>query len=146
MVLTKALLVQVRSTKTCTRSSPPILFRLPRLKNSLCCPVRAWHKYLSLQLPKVQGPALLLPTGDPLTARHLTSCLHTAATSCLSRASKITLHSLRRGAVQACQSSGLRLPVLAAAGTWKSDAICHDLAPAVIMEVPAALGKLLGER
>ena len=50
-----------------------------------------------------------------------------------------TLHSLRSGATQTCQSAGLTLDTIMSAGMWTSNAMNTYLQPIHISSVPAAL-------
>lgn len=63
------------STKTCFALSPNIVFRLPGLPGSSCCPLRAWVKYAShIRLLK-ESPAFILPSGVPLSGKTLPRAL-----------------------------------------------------------------------
>ena len=56
---------------------------------------------------------------------------------------KFTLHSLRRGAAQACVDAGLDIHKLRVLGTWKSDSV-YRYVPRVICETSGALNHYFG--
>lgn len=142
-LFTQKLEVTLRSSKTRSKSSPPLVFTLPAIPNSLCCPVNAWKRYVrSIVIPPA-GPALLRPTGVPLTSSHLLQVLRTASLTVFGSEKGFTLHSLRRGATQACDNAGLPLPGIMQAGTWKSNAIIAYLGRTVVSDAPTALTSLL---
>lgn len=139
----KELLVTLRSSKTRFQSAVPLVYRLPASTNPICCPVRAWRLYINTVDLSPRDPALLLPTRVPLSVRALLTTLRAAAVAVSGSHNRITLHSLRRGAVQACQQAHLPLPGIMAAGTWKSAAVTTYLARTVVDAAPAALTQLL---
>ncbi len=139
------LVIKVRSSKTRHSSRLPLVYKIPATRGK-CCPVAAWFTYLSTVNPRPSDPAFLLPDLSPLTAKLLTKVLRTAASAILGCPIHVTLHSLRRGAAQACARSGLSLPALTQAGTWSSSAYQAYLDPLLITEAPSALAYLLGER
>ena len=84
------------------------------------------------------SPAFFLPNGTALTNLTLTVKL------LFGNDTRFTLHSLRRGAVQACVKAGLGLNDIKEAGPWSSDAYKVYLSDKVIKDIPSALGSLLG--
>ena len=139
-----ALFVTIRSTKTRSSVAIPVIFRLPLVPSSSCCPVTAWTHYVSTCNPLPDSPALLLPTGSPLSARTLLRALTLVSWSVFGVDKRFTLHSLRRGATQACQGTGLSLEHIMSAGMWKSQAVKSYLQHVHVSSAPAALGQLLG--
>ena len=112
------LYITVRSSKTWSHIECPLMYALSTIPRSSCCPVTAWSSYSAHARPPPAGLAFLQPSGQPLTSAFLKTTLHATAVQELGRHRKVTLHSLRRGAAQACQSTGLHLAGLLRAGTW----------------------------
>lgn len=135
--------VTLRSSKTRSRIAPPVVFILPAIPNSPCCPVLAWRRYARLLVPPPASPALLLPSGKPLTAKQLLHALRTVSLAVFGVEKCFTLHSLRRGAAQACDTAGLPLPGIMEAGTWRSNAVIAYLERTVVADAPTALTHLL---
>ena len=140
---TDSLIITVRSTKT-RSGAVPLTFVLPEIPGSRCCPVSAWVKYLATVRPALDGPAFLLPTGGLLTVRILTRALRIASTAALGADLGFTLHSLRRGASQACDELGLDLNKIKQAGTWTSRSVLDYVGNSIIRDGPAAISTLLG--
>ena len=92
--------------------------------------------------PPGEGPAFLLPSSLPLMVKILSRALRIASTAALDL--DFTLHSLRRGASQACDKLSLDLSKIMQAGTWKSQAVISYLDTTVIEDAPAAISTLLG--
>lgn len=86
----------------------------------------------------------MLPDGTTLPNSKLVSTLTLTANMRFGNDSQITLHSLRRGVVQACVKVGLGLDAIKEAGLWASDAYKVYLNDTVIKDVPSALRSLLG--
>ena len=145
-VTESALLVTLRSTKTRSQALPPVVFRLPAMPGSPCCPVTAWQEYSNTVCSLPQSPAFVLPDNSPLSARHLLRALRIASLAVFGIDKHFTLHSLRRGATQACQSLGLSIDSIMSAGMWRSSAINTYLQALHISSAPAALANCLGER
>ena len=140
------LYVTIRSTKTHFASSPSVVFKIPQISASLCCPVTAWSEYTQTVNLLLDSPALVLPTGEPLTARILLRALKLTCIELFGTDNEYTLHSIRRGATQACQSSGLSIENIMAAGMWRSGSVNTYLHDTLITSAPSALAKLFGER
>lgn len=138
-----ALSVTLRSSKTRSSSDPPVVFRLPAIIGSPCCPVAAWDNYSRVVTLLPESPAFLLADGTKLTLTTLTRALRVASYSAFGVDKGLTLHGLRRGATQACQGAGLTLDQLMAAGTWRSSAVNSYLRAFHISAAPAALATLL---
>ena len=140
------LYVTIRSTKTHFASYPSIIFKIPSILFSVCCPVTAWHNYIHTVNILPDSPALVLPSGEALTAKILLRALKLTCVEIFGSDRDVTLHSIRRGATQACQSSGLSIENIMAAGMWRSGAVNTYLQDTLISSAPAALAKLFGER
>ena len=90
------------------------------------------------------APAFLHPDGTPLTAYSLQRVLALTSDYLFGGVPHYTLHSLRRGAFQACVDLGVPVDALKEAGPWSSDAYRVYLKNGVISTVPLALRTLLG--
>ena len=143
LITENALTITVHSTKTRT-GAVPLSYRLPELPHSICCPVRGWRNYADSVKLFQTSPAFLLPNGKPLTAKLLSRALKLASTAALGKDFGFTLHSLRRGGTQACETSGLDIVKIMEGGTWTSSSVNAYLKNTVITEAPAAIGALLG--
>ena len=141
-----AILVIIRSTKTRYLSAPPVVFRLPLIPNSCCCLVTAWYNYAANVTVPQDFPALVLPTGLPLTASTLLRALKLVSYAIFQADKNFTLHSLHRGAAKACQNGGLSLEHIMSAGMWHSGAVNTYQQAINISSAPAALAHLLDER
>lgn len=113
--------ISVRSTKT--KSDPaPVKTLIPWGSDPVTCPALSWFKYLNKINPWTLGPAFLTDQGLPLTARHVTGFMRLALKECENiTPSRISLHSLRRGAVQSAVRQGLPHQVIKERGMWRSD-------------------------
>lgn len=115
------LLVSINSSKTIKFGNPVHLNVYP-VRNTLCCPVAAWHVYLKLCNPSIAGPAFMINPVTPLTARPLINFIRVALEAAGEPMYQLfTLHSLRRGAAQAAQKAGATRTALKYHGTWNSD-------------------------
>lgn len=139
-----ALHVTIHTTKTRSAAYPPLVFRLPALPSSPCCPVQAWVRYAKHLHPPPGSPAFLLNDGSALTVTALAKLLGHAASAVLQTNAHTTLHSLRRGAAQACLAAGLSLDDIKQAGSWKGSSVNAYLRAPVITAAPSALASLLG--
>lgn len=115
------LLIKVHSTKT--KSDPsPVTALIPWQSDQLLCPAMAWFKYQQHVKPWILGPAFLTDTGLPLTARHLVGFMRLALSNTNDiDPSRVSMHSLRRGAAQAALLNGSNLSTIKELGMWKSD-------------------------
>lgn len=85
------------------------------------CPVRAWINYVAVVSPYRLGPAFIVSPGRSLTAKLVVSTMRQALMYDSSiDASKVSMHSLRRGAVHTAVSSGSSHSEIMAAGSWSS--------------------------
>lgn len=112
--------ISILSTKT--RSTPYSLFvptnNIPRL-----CPVLAWNKYISAVSPDLSGPAFVVNQFSTLSAHVVVSIMKQALKATPNvDIEGISMHSLRRGAVQTAESSGADLPDIMDRGGWASKA------------------------
>ena len=73
-------LVAIRSTKTRCSSVPPVIFSLPYIPGSPCCPETAWKLYTQT-VPHLaaNSPAFVLPNGSWLTVKVLSRALRIVA-------------------------------------------------------------------
>ena len=140
------LLVRLRSTKTLFLSSSPLFFRLlviPNsvIPNSLNCPVKAWPHYVATLNPVPTCPAFQIPSGASLIPKCLFLLIFNIAVSgCHVESITLTLHSLRRGATQACAAVKLPIAHMKTAGTWKSQPIYGYLSPDLVVVFATFLG------
>lgn len=120
-VLDAGLSVSVRTTKTKTDPTP-ITTILPWSRDPLFCPVTTWLNYVSHIKPWALGPAFLTNERLPLTSRHLVGLMRLALKDCPDiQHGRVTLHSLRRGAVQEAAKLGLHKDQIKEKGMWLSD-------------------------
>ena len=84
-----------------------------------------------------------MPNCSPLTAKALTSFHRVAARAVPGCPQGLTVHSLHRGAAQACQLSALPIQALIQAETWHSEAFWEYLSSDVVWDAPSALVSLL---
>lgn len=114
----KGLIVVIPSTKTRVK---PYAIKLPYESSQLSCPVRAWTRYTSSVSPPVGGPAFVLSDRTPVNAKLVLSFIKAALSVDPTRdLSLITMHSLRRGAVQNAQKEGLSKDEIMSLGAWSS--------------------------
>lgn len=112
------LLVVINSTKTKIK---PYAIKISKLDDPSCCPVRAWHLYYTSVLPPSHGPAFLLPDKTPLSTKTVVAFMKAALGKDKNRdLSNITLHSLRRGAAQDAERSGVDVKQIMKRGGWSS--------------------------
>ena len=145
VALPGTLLIRVLSTKTRSRGKAPAVFSLPMIPGSEFCPLNAWQKYAASVSLLPSSPAFVLPSGVPLTSPVLTAMLRLASTGLRSELRhEFSLHGLRRGAAQACESLGVPVEEIMEAGTWQSSCVYAYLRGSPIAKAPAALAKLFG--
>lgn len=117
-VAPKGLIVVIPTTKTRTK---PYAIKIPYDINHHLCPVRAWVRYKSIIAPAVGGPAFVLEDRSPVTSKLVLAFIKAAlATDPARDVSRITMHSLRRGAVQNAQDQGLTHKEIMDLGAWSS--------------------------
>ena len=92
-----------------------------------------------------QAPAFTFPDGRLLTTNGLLYVLQLTCRLLLDPDNHhVTMHSLRRGVVQACVSAGIPLDAIKEAGPWSSKAYLVYVYNAIVKKVPSTLGSLLG--
>ena len=137
-----SLQLSVNSTKTCNANVHSFKIILLSV-NSTYCPVKNWLLYLNFirrrGLDNLNRVAFVNIKGLPLSIEVMTRILRkTIRDLNIDDVDKFTLHSLRRGAAQACVEAGLDIQKLRVLGTWKSDSI-YKYVPRVICETSGAL-------
>lgn len=117
--LKDGLLISIRSTKTI---SGPKGFSLSiKETNDKYCPVAAWRHYKTLVRPWPLGPAFLGLNNRPLTPRQLVALMRLALRGLPDiLPSKVSMHSLRRGATHTAVDQGIPLETIKTRGSWKS--------------------------
>lgn len=101
------LTVIIRSTKTTSRRNPVLLKVVPSTSHDVC-PVRTWSDYAMTVNPAPFGPAFVTNSGLPLTAAPMVAAMRAALKAAgLSAVHRISMHSLRRGAVQSAAGEGV---------------------------------------
>lgn len=112
--------ITVLSTKT--RSTPYSLF-VPAHSVPRICPVLAWNKYVKIVDPNPNGPAFVINNLQTLSSQLVVDIMKQALQSSPNiDAEGISMHSLRRGAVQTAESSGHNLDDIMKRGGWASKA------------------------
>lgn len=112
--------VLVRSTKT-RRSGQPHVIPVYRNLNPTLCPVLAWRRYCDILHPCPLGPAFMADPSTPLTPAHVVPLIRKALKDVGSpKATKVSFHSLRRGAAQAAAAAGASTQDIMYHGTWRS--------------------------
>lgn len=112
------LIVRICSTKT--QVSPVSITVLSNPCTSIC-PVQAWNNYVKVVGPSVLGPAFIIFPGRPLTAKLVVTSMRQALMYDPSiDVSKVSMHSLRRGAAQSAAIAGVSESKIMASGQWKS--------------------------
>lgn len=116
----EGLCIVVRSTKT-RPGDKPIFIHIDPCESISICPVAAWRRYNSTMKPEPYGPAFLHSDRLPLTPRPIVALMRLALGSQgHPHASRVTMHSLRRGGVQCAAKSGASQQQLMSHGTWSS--------------------------
>ena len=138
------MLVCYLTTKTHGVEHQSLLYSLPALPRSSCCPVQARSVYTANRVFNPEGPALILPDGSFLTASILTKVLRIASSMLVPSSTHLMIHSLRRGAVQVCLQARVPLPDIQEARSWRSSAMNADFTQDPITQAPLALAYLLG--
>lgn len=112
------LVVRICSTKT---QVSPVVITVPPNSCTIICPVQAWLDYVLSVAPPTFGPAFIVNQGRSLTAKLVVTCMRQALMYDPSiDATKVSMHSLRRGAAQSAAASGAPQAQIMAAGHWKS--------------------------
>lgn len=116
----ESIVICLKSTKTlCNRN--PTLIPIYKVPNSTCCPVTAWNLYVKHIKPDLKGPAFMVDSVTPLTARPLVNIMKLALkVNGNQNYHKVSMHSLRRGGAQAAEKNGASTEALMHHGTWSS--------------------------
>lgn len=113
--------VTVRSLKT-EMDPTPVKNVIPWSSDSKFCAAKAWLKYVTNSRPWALRPAFLTYDRLPLTARHVVGLMRLALKDAKDLIpSKISMHSLRRGATQSAARLGLSHDQIKERGMWRSD-------------------------
>lgn len=113
-----ALKIVITSTKT---KMLPYTIMIPFCDDPILCPVRAWRTYKSQFSLNPEGPAFVINGITPLSAGLVVSIMRDALSGFQNiDVSRITMHSLRRGAVQQASSQGCSIPEIMCRGGWSS--------------------------
>ena len=115
-----SLLLCFPTTKTRSSDQSALLFSLPALPEYKISVLSAWTSYVASRTLNPDDSALQLQDGSYLTAALLSRVLSLAASAVLPVSAGITLHSLRRGAAQACLKAGVPVTDIQEAGSWTS--------------------------
>lgn len=112
------LIVVIASTKT---RNKPYAIKIPYHDSEVICPVRSWIRYKSLVNPPLGGPAFVLSNRTAVTSKLVLSFIKQAlSVDPMRDLSLITMHSLRRGAVQNAEQEGLSHKQIMSLGAWSS--------------------------
>lgn len=137
--------VIIRSSKS-KASQAPTLLRVEPADHALVCPVRAWLEYAREVTIQPLGPAFLTDRGAPLTAAPVVEAMRSALQAAgAPNVARVSMHSLRRGAVQAAQAGGASREEIMKHGIWSSaSGLGYYLKPAS-SEVPRVLSASLAD-
>lgn len=114
----KGLIVVINTSKS---TFTPYSVTIHRLSDHKFCPVVAWNNYKSIVSPPSTGPAFLMPDRSPLNSKTVVALMKAALANSPSRdVNLITMHSLRRGAAQDAEASGIPLKTIMKRGAWRS--------------------------
>lgn len=114
--------VIIKSSKTLSNKNP-VTLQVALSSSPLLCPVRAWDSYVLHFKPPVCGPAFILPSGLPLTARPVVNVIRAALKAAgYNNYKSFSIHSLRRGAAHVAAHAGASIQDIKSQGTWASDA------------------------
>lgn len=112
--------ITILSTKT--RATPYSQF-VPTNNSARLCPVLAWNKYVREVDPNPNGPAFVVNNVQTLPPILVVDTMRQALQSSPNvDVENISVHSLRRGAVQSAESSGCKLQDIMKRGAWASKA------------------------
>lgn len=113
--------VFIHSTKT--KSDPkPVSTLIQWQEDPQLCPAAAWLKYVTAINPWTLGPAFLTDDRRPLTPKVVVGLMRLAlAENTDIDSARISMHSIRRGAAQNAELTGLSLPHIKERGMWRSD-------------------------
>lgn len=134
--------VLIRSTKTRTRREG-VIFHIPTSGDHNFCPVIAWQRYASLLNPWPLGPAFIHANRLPVTSGQVVAMMRLALENAQDiQADKISMHSLRRGAVHTAAEKGIPLQEIRARGTWKTASGMRPYLPQSLRSVTVPVSNL----
>lgn len=117
----KGITITVHSTKT-KYDSTPAFTTIPWQEIPQLCPAMAWMRYAATIKPWSLGPAFLTDNHLPLTPKQMTGFMRLALMGSEDiDPTRVSMHSLRRGAAQSAQQAGLSLDRIKDIGMWRSD-------------------------
>ena len=130
----RGLLLKLKWTKTHQGSHTPIYIPLPRIRGSVLCPTRAFHRMCAVFPSTATTTPLLIygSTGSPattVTTRMLAAQLRTIISTLRLPPHRYTLHSLRQGGATFCHTLGIPVEHIKAHGTWTSDTVWTYINP-----------------
>lgn len=138
--------IYVRSTKTMARRIPIVLQVLPS-QDITTCPVRSWIRYKNIVKPPSIGPAFIKMDGTPLTPPPVVAAMKAALLEAGAiNVSKLSFHSLRRGAAQEAFAGGASRSEIMKQGVWKSDSGLNYYINPVSTVVPKILSDKLASK
>lgn len=118
VVTSNGVLVTVNSTKSSSVPMTVLVFANP---NSRYCPKAVWLSYIRVVNPSHFCPAFVINNGQPLTPSLLVDFMKAALASDPNvDTSRITTHSLRRGATQNAANANLPISEIMKRGGWHS--------------------------
>ena len=137
--------ILINSSKTIDSPAKAVELLVPKIPNSPMCPVSAWLNAASAVPASGSAPAFLSSAEVPLDTPTLTTMLRMSLRVLdIPAADSYTLRSLRRGAAQACHSSGVPLAAIKAQGTWVSSAVFSYVPRQAPSAAPLALASFFG--
>lgn len=111
--------VHIMTTKT---RRLPYTLCVPLCELSQICPVRAWKEYKLVREPRSDGPAFVLNNGQSLTGALIVRLMRDALSDDETiPVLQISMHSLRRGAVQQAAKAGSSNDDIMLRGAWASE-------------------------
>lgn len=139
------LILMIRSTKT--RKGPiPARVEILATQNPTCCPVRSWYNYITSANPCPLGPALVLPTGLPLTTAPVVAVMRLALHHYgHNDPQSVSFHSLRRGGARAAAAAGIDHQQIMSHGLWNSRAGLAAYLPKSPRIVPSIIARTLAK-
>ena len=141
----QGLRVTLNSSKTIQAPRDAVELLVPKIHDSLLCPVLAWHKASAAVPASGLAPAFLSSADTPLDTPTLTKILRLSLKMIhVPLYDTYTFRSLRRGAAQACQGAGVPLAAIKAQGTWESSAIFSYIPRKAPTAAPLALASYFG--
>lgn len=123
-ILDNGALVRVKYTKTLRNFSRVFEVPIPKIQNSILCPVTALSKVLGLNTGNLDAPLFSYWMGRtyvPLTNETFSKLLNHYLSRLSLDPSKYSGHSLRRGGATFALACGLPAEVIQSQGGWSSD-------------------------